>query len=99
MSAVNVSSSFLEKSSRQELAPNRGRWLPRGCRGVVGPVPQPLLIKTTVFGCPGRTIPESSRRRQVPKSTYADAAIYRHPSSTAGPPADDRDPCLTLNQR
>ena len=32
----------------QELAPNRDRWLSRGCRGVAGPVPQPLWIKDRI---------------------------------------------------
>ena len=35
---------------RQELAPNRDKRPSRGCRGVIGPVPQPLLIRS-VFSC------------------------------------------------
>src|SRR5262245_14567417 len=37
---------------RQELAPKPRPTASRGCRGVVGPVPQPLWIKKCVFSCP-----------------------------------------------
>ena len=51
---------------------NRDRMASRGCRGVAGPVPQPLLIKKSVFSCPA----DYSRRSLAEcKSTYAHRLI------------------------
>src|SRR5260221_12101037 len=62
---------------RQELAPNRERGAhkaSRGCRGFVGPVPQPLLISRAYSVVPG-TIANPRRRTQASTSTNANLPI------------------------
>src|SRR4051794_1851565 len=46
----------------------------RGCRGFVGPVPQPLWIKESVFSCRPNYIkgPRADARTHIHVSTYLD---------------------------
>ena len=55
---------------RQELAPNRERGAlkaSRGCRGFVGPVPQPLLISRAYSVVPTDYTKQRSERSRVPE--------------------------------
>src|SRR5436190_18625676 len=92
----NVASGF-SRTRKQELAPNRERRFgSRGCRGVVGPVPQPLWIRR-----PYSVVRHTDRRRRDSrnisdecgrrKSAYIHVVIklsIPHP----GPPARSRPP-------